>query len=403
MTCLPVPYAEATDKGKNFHFAFSENQGINLEVFLHIMTESKEDVTVRVSALGGRFTQTVQVSKENSGEVEIFGTSIEDLVLTSTLQSDRGVRVRVLDSDPNKVVSVTAFSELQYQSGGILVPSVEGYNLLQFASEEVTYYAIAYSFDNPNEDYTSFMIIVGQHDGTVVRVTPNQAAQIGSQFSTAVGQTKTVVLNQMETLMVKSTYDLTGSKVTAWSGKPIAFYCGHTSTEIPQGVQHDDFIGESVPPVGMWDKCYNTAPLLTRRGFDLYRVLAAFPATHVTVDCWRQQNHTHLNFTLSEGKFWESSHNTSHPEVISSEHFCTICGSKPILVVQFSTGAFVDLVGDANPSMIVVPAISSYGNSVTMTLGPMRWNSYNEYINLILPVADLQHSEWSMHTLLVSS
>lgn len=381
---------EATDRGKNFYFAFSENQGISLEVSLHIMTESNEDVTVRVSALGDRFSSTVQVSRENSAEVEIFGKSIDDLVLTSTLQSNRGIRVKVLDSEPNKVVSVTAFSELEYQSGGILVPSVEGYNLLQFASEEVTYYAIAYSFNATEVDLTSFMIIVGQQDGTVVRVTPNQAAQIGSRFLTPVGQSKTVVLNHMETLMVKSTYDLTGSKVTAWSGKPIAFYCGHTSTEIPSGVPHDDFIGESVPPVGMWDRCYNTAPLLMRRGFELYRVLAAFSATVVTVDCWQQQNHTHMNFTLSEGEFWESSSNISDQEVISSEHFCTICGSNPILVVQFSTGAFADFVVDANPSMTVVPPISSYGNSVTMTLGPTRWNTYDEYVNLILSAADLQ-------------
>lgn len=392
---LPASSVEATDRGKNFYFAFPENQGQNFEVSLHIMTESDSEVTVRVSALRDRLSQTVKVSKENSAEVEIFGTSIEDLVLTSTLQSDRGVRVRVLDGDPNKVVSVTAFSELEYQSGGVLVPSAEGCNLLQFDSEEVTYYAIAYSFDNPEEEFTSFMIIVGQHDGTVVRVTPNQAAHIGSQFVTSVGQSKTVVLNRMETLMVKSTFDLTGSKVTGWSGKPIAFYCGHTSTEIPRGVQHDDFIGESVPPVGMWGKCYNTAPFLTRQGFDLFRVIAAFPATRVTVDCWLQQNHTHLNFTLSEGEFWESGDNTSHPAVISSEHFCTICGSNPILVVQFNTGAFADSVVGTNPSMIVVPAISSYGNSVTMTLGPTRWNNYDNYVNLLLSAADLQLGEGS--------
>lgn len=386
-------YIEATDKGKNFYFAFSENQGTNLEVSLHIKAEFDGEVSVQVSALRGKFSQTVQVSKGNNAEVEIFSTAIENLVLTTTLQSDRGVRVRVLDGDPDKVVSVTAFSELKYQSGGFLVPSVEGYNLLQFASEEVTYYAIAYSSDNVEEDYTSFMIIVGQHDGTVVKVTPNQAALIGSQFSTTVGQSKTVVLNHMETLMVRSKFDLTGSKVTAWSGKPIAFYSGHTNTEVPSGVQHDDFIGESVPPVGMWDNCYNTAPLLTRRGYDLFRVLAAFSATHVTVDCWLQDNHIHFNFTLLEGEVWESAHNVSHPEVISSEHFCTICGSKPILVAQFSIGAFADFVSDANPNMIVVPAISSYGNRVTMTLGPTRWNSYDDYVNLILPVADFQLGE----------
>ena len=388
---------EATNKGKNFYFAFSENQDTNIEVSLHIKTEFDGEVTVHVSAMRGKFSQTVQVSKGNNAEVEIHSRAIEDLVLTSTLQSDRGVRVRVLDSNPNKIVSVTAFSEKVYQSGALLVPSLEGYNLLQFASEEVTYYAIAYSSDSIEEEYTSFMIIVGQHDGTVVKVTPNQAALIGSQISTSVGQSKTVVLSRMESLMVRSKSDLTGSKVTAWSGKPIAFYSGHTNTEIPSGVQHDDFIGESVPPVGMWDKCYNTAPLLTRRGYDLFRVLAAFSDTHITVNCWLQNNHTHFNFTLREGEFWESAHNVSHPEVISSRHFCTICGSKPILVTQFSIGAFADFVGDANPNMIVVPAISSYGNSVTMTLGPTRWNSYDEYVNLILPVADFQLGELTLH------
>ena len=387
---LYVSPPESTNRGREFYFAFSETENRIPNIAISIATDSVETVTVEVTGFASSFSQTVKVSNGLGDRVSLNDLYTEELMLVSSFKSNGGLRVRVTDGRKDATVSVSALGDVQYQSGGFLVPSVDGANFMQFKDGLLKYYAVMYS--SQGEENFSYMIVVSQHDGTVIEVTPSQPAKIGSRQTTIPGRSKTVSLDRNETLIIQSELDLTGSTVTTWGGKPIAFYCGHTSTEIPKGVQHNDFIGEYIPPVNQWGLCYITSPLLPRRGFGLYRILSAFDDTVVTIDCWPEdltKDPIHVNVTLKEGGTWDSG---VHPEdtnsTISSYHYCKMCANKPILVSQFTVGAFADLSPKGNPSMVILPPTDSYSNVITVSPADDNWNIYTDYVNLVIPHAD---------------
>ena len=381
---------ETTNRGREFYFAFSKTENRIPNIEISIATDSVETVTVEVTGFASSFSRTVKVSDGRGARVSLNDLYTEQLMLVSSFKSNGGLRVRVTEGRKDATVSVSALGDVEYQSGGFLVPSVDGANFMQFEDGLLKYYAVMYS--SQSEENFSYMIVVSQHDGTVIEVTPSQPAKIGSRQTTIPGRSKTVSLNRNETLIIQSELDLTGSTVTTWGGKPIAFYCGHTSTEIPKGIQHNDFIGEYIPPVNQWGLCYITSPLLPRRGFGLYRILSAFDATLVTIDCWSEdltRDPIHVNVTLEEGDTWDSGVDQEDSNfTISSFHYCKMCANKPILVSQFSVGAFSDLSTKGNPSMVVLPPTDSYSNVITVSPANDNWNIYTDYVALVIPHAD---------------
>jgi hypothetical protein len=383
---------EVNNRGREFYFAFSkaENQIPNLAI--SIAPVSKETVTVEVSGANSVFSRTVKVSNGFGEVVTVSDLYTEELMLASSFKSNGGVRVRVIGGSRDAVVSVSVVSDVQYQSSGFLVPSVDGANFLQFSSSLLKYCAVMYSYEGDNFAY---MIIVAQHDGTVIEITPTQPVRIGNRQITNPGSMKTLSLNRDETLIIQSSSDLTGSTVTTWGGKPISFYCGHTSTEIPAGIQHSDFIGEYIPPVNQWGLCYVTAPLLPRSGYELYRIVAAFDDTKVNISCWSSdsnRNPVDVEIALNDGEFWDSGTTLGRnaTTTISSFHYCKVCANKPVLVSQFSVGAFSDYSQKGNPSMIVLPSTDSYGSIITVSPGYDNWNVFTDYVALFLPKADYQ-------------
>ena len=398
-----IPYCiffvEARSDGRDFLIALPRISSIPDEIAFILSTSSTEEITVFVEAPAVGYRRSATVSQNRGNILTLGKEDAEQLILTSEFQNNKAVRVYVSERSIEQTISVFVNSNLKHQSAMFLAMPSDSLNLLQFEDEFMTYYAIMYADGNEEVDVDirdkSFIIIVAHHDLTVLNISTIQPAYIGSNILTTTDQYKIVTLDRSETLFIQSEFDLTGSKVTVWGGKPISLFSGHGGTQVPADRQHKDFIGEMIPPVNMWGKTYVTAPLLTRTKYDLYRVLSAFDDTTVKIKCWTKLNDqafnmTTINFTLAGGKFWESGTQLGGQDTVSSHQYCLVCSDKPILVVQFSTGAFVDFSPAANPSMIVLPPTDSYGHQSTFFRPSRAYNPFKNYVNIIIPVADYQ-------------
>ena len=81
-------------------------------------------------------------------------------------------------------------------------------------------------------EYNSTALIVAAHDNTSIAITPTQTLTIpadlsssGSDMNVTKGDTISISLHYLQTFLLTSHSDLSGTKVT--SDKPIAFFSSH--------------------------------------------------------------------------------------------------------------------------------------------------------------------------------
>ena len=230
------------------------------------------------------------------------------------------------------------------------------------------------------EDIHSFVGIVSTETDTLLTIIPTRDVTIGTE-SVQAGDSIVMTLHRAETLLIAFVGDLTGTKVT--SNKPISFFSGNQCPYIPSGVRACDQILEQLPPVEAWGKQFATAPLKTRKSFDVFRMVASESSTTVNISC------VHTNsaqgyvdtISLNEGGFADVQ--------VSSTDFCWMEADKCILLLQFAVGQTADYV-QSDPFMALVPAVSHYTNSVTLPIVNFPLNDFTHYLNIIIPAEHYQ-------------
>ncbi|NOZ00668.1 MAG: hypothetical protein GXP54_02105, partial [Deltaproteobacteria bacterium] len=140
---------------------------------------------------------------------------------------------------------------------------------------------------------TSYFTLAAVEEGqTEVQITVTAPIQAGPDLpALAAGASATVILDQFQTLHVKSNEscsDLTGTLITA--SKKVAVMGGHECANIPAGPNCGgafcccDHLEDQLFPVEAWGKHYLLGRSMERgKAPDTVRVLAAYDGTHVTV------------------------------------------------------------------------------------------------------------------------
>ena len=245
--------------------------------------------------------------------------------LDSSLQvidnNNRNKGIRVYAGNKNIVVYGGAFHQVATDTF-LALPCTE-------QDTDYEYFAITYE-ENPFINNPSQILLVGCENDTVINT--------GSQ---------TINLNKMETYLIESQNDLTGTRVV--SNKPLSFFSGHQCANVGGRC---DFLIEQLPSTAHWDTHFLTASLAGQNNGDIYRILASKPSTTVTQYCSTQSSPT-VHELPSAGS-WAMITNPDNS-------FCSFQSNNPLLMVQYVLN--LNTEGMGYPSMVIIPSIEQYGNN----------------------------------------
>ena len=291
------------------------------ELFLFVTTTEEDPVPFVVETLLG-FVFTGNTTNNSTTIVQLNSSyQVHD-------SSDRNKGIRIYAG--NKKITVHG---LNYQFG-----TSDAFLALPCSTQKLSeyiYYGLLYAGTSTTK---SQLLIVACEDNTTINV--------GFQ---------TILLNKMETYLLESTGDPTGT--VAVSNNPISFFSGHQCTNVPTNVTYYDHLIQQLPDKSTWGTHFLSASFAGRDSGEIYRVLASQPSTTVTFTCSTLSQPS--TYTLPSVGSWE--------EITTlDDSFCFIASNNPVLLAQFALGGMID--GHGDPFMVMVPAIDQYSNNYVVPL-----------------------------------
>ena len=321
--------------------------------------------------IGGVFLTDLQVTvgTPDDGTVSFVVESSSGVIHTGTVTSDSPVVVsipselQVTDSDfDNREKGVHVYSTGRGDDPPLLY--VLGENFFLFLNygvfiaypcfslgadvTEYEYHVI--SSDVSSQLYSEFLL-VGCEDDTTITITPTQSIALPEDTqmtSTAVtiepGTSKVITLGQMQTLLVLSFDDLSGTKIT--SNKPLTVLSGNECANVPLSEDGCEPFAVQVPPVATWGTAFLLAPFAGRDGPHFFKSVSSKNDTTLVLTC------------DSNVRFGRQ--NSVHE--LNSGAYCYLESTDPIFVAGHSFGGTADARGD--PSISIVSPIDQYVNSI---------------------------------------
>ena len=235
--------------------------------------------------------------------------------------------------------------------------SYQAYPPITFEGEDsYVYYAVSVQTE-AKKGFSSQVLLVSSEDNTQIVITPTDSIELptnaqedSSLVIIAKHQTShQITLNKGQTLLFKSTNDLTGSKIV--SNKPLTVISGHEC-----GIVEDDFcenLAVQVPPVVVWGNQFLLAPFAHRQSRQFYRIVASEDLTSIT-----------YKIILMEPKVVQvmipKAGGVAYIQTQKGA-FVYLSSNKPVMVVQLAAGNKVDGVGD--PIMTLISPTHMYVSS----------------------------------------
>ena len=369
------------NSGNKFFITFLENSNVGESVYsIFVTTRESGSVGFTVVADGVNFRHEGETSFGSVTTVHI-PTSLTNLSLT--LGNTQTVMVQ---AEEGKSIILYGLNEQNKTTDAFLgLPYLPSYQ----TKSSFTYLASSYVAISVADIY-SLLAIVPQDTGADTEVSIRFRIQkLGTDailYSTlnvnvSDGDVTSLTLSKSETVYIRSEGDLTGTVIH--SDRPLSIFSGSTCTVVPFPKPQCDHLVEQIPPVSTWGTRFVTVPLKKREKYDVFRFIAAYNCTDVTVSCVNSTGHsTHSStFTLGEGLFRELQ--------ISSFEYCIVRSTNRLLVVQYSVGTSVDGVS-ADPFMAVLPPVDQYSNNYTFATPGDEIQTYEHFINLVIPVSFFQ-------------
>lgn len=317
---------------------------------------------------------TVTIQPHTSAIIDIN----TNLIVTSNSETNKGIHIKAAN---NKQVSVYATSYAISTSGGFPVLPLHSYNDLYIP--EYIYYAFSAETDEDNfiTKITGMIILVAGANNTSVTITPTQEITIPAEFGngTAVtvqaGESITVTLNSMQTLLLNSLNDLSGSKMI--SNKPLSVISGHECGIVPPIEEHCDHMVQQIPPSVTWGRKHMAMPFLTRNSGALFKIITHSPDNEVNITCNDAlfNNRTVTSIELSAGKV--------HSHLISNDEWCSFVSKYPLIIAQYAFGGEQEEYGD--PMMIILTPLEQYTQltEVITPTTPLKQSTISNKNNLI--------------------
>ena len=350
------------EKGDYYIGYFNNGNGGALSIIIIITTTESQPVNYSIQAPGVGYNTSGNVTSDNEVIINLPTT----LITTSHNDQNKGIHL-MTSSDR---VTVTGLNAVKRNSDTFLCLPITNFGMGKYV-----YYGVSVqkpTFRIFNESQNSLILVVGTANTTMMKLTVMQSVTISVSNTTVdltAGIQYSFVINRLQTVLIGSVDDLTGTKIV--TDKPVSVLSGHGCGRVPANIGQCDHLIEQVPPTTLWGRVYYTAPLATRRSYTI-KVLAAYNSTVVDIYC----NNTKESYDISEGE--------SLKKTLSLQEYCAINSSEKILVVQFSHG-FRDEnnTNCGDPMMTLVPASNQYGNKFQFSTLHNQPN-FTHYINIIV-------------------
>ena len=362
------------NSGNEFYLAFMENyikpvfQSGNL-----ILNRSEILITTteRTGAL------TMIDSSQGSSMINVKPGSIANRRLDDfkvQLGTDRSKGVKIKAEQLKQITVFAQNEELHSVDGFTALPCAHLPNVTSYE-----YFAVSVAAATVSENSAdSAFLIVACSESTSVTITPTQSISHPyiPNLGVRSGTSFSVRLHERETLYIQDRADLTGSRVV--SDKPISFFTGHECGNVPSDVAECDHLVEQIPPTATWGRHFLIAPTATRSTYDIIKIVASEAQTTGAVHCIFHNVDDGAVYRVSlaiPGNFMEVN--------IRQDMYCSVSTNKPVMVIQFTAGGDGDSNENADPFMVIVPAISQYLNLTTFST--LNDPSYSHYVNLFVP------------------
>ena len=321
-----------------------------------------------------------QTERDNATEIELPS----ELRVRNAGSREGGVFIKARDGEQLSVIAIN--EELTSADTFRVLPCV------YLPDDGYEYYALSVpaSFQEGEdedgfipEEQSAFIIVATEDDTQVTiilteTVDMSEATDLNLETDTfEAGIPEIVVLQRLQTLYITSLNDLTGSRVI--SNKPISFITGHECGTVPSGMLYCDHLLELVPPTSTWGKRFITAPIATRRAFDLFIIIASRDDTVFSGSCVNAQGDraTVMEVSLNAGETDEFN--------IHFTEFCYFEATKPVHLFQFSVASVVDNVSNADPFMVIAPPVEQYQHSYVISTFESKAIRGNNYMNVFVP------------------
>ena len=350
-TCISTPNPSlracldptASSTGKDFYIGFMRGVGGGGHVILRLLIgTTASNATYRVTGANDQLLASGVVVQGSHASIDIPSDMFE---VVGSGFSDRAKGIHVHSNDePIFVIAENIFRFVNY--GTFLA-----YPCLTIESESsYEYYVI--STNDPSDFFLSQVLLVGCENDTTISVEPTQTVTIpldtqsvSADESIAPGSTShEFTLHQMQTLLLSSFDDLTGTKIV--SNKPLTVISGHECAGVLGVDSGCEPFAVQVPPAIAWGNRFLLAPFAGRDGPQLFRVISAEP-TDLTYTC---------------GSSTEFANNITE-FLFNSSEYCYLHSEKPILVVELSFGVHIDNMGD--PAIAPISPIDQYVSKTT--------------------------------------
>ena len=326
----------------------------------------------------------------SSGSVTSNMPATVTLDLSNTVDSrtDREKGIIVSTGSRNKISVFVAGDG--YDGGGGKTGGVyQSYPMWRYPVNEYIYYAIS-TGSNTVGSFSTLLLVSANND-TIITITPtvnitipHDLSPAGIDMTITSGNFISIQLDYLQTFLIDSTNDLTGSKVIA--NKPIAVYSGHTCGETPTpGTFSCDFLGEQIPPLTSWGNSFLVSPFSTHKSGYLLKFVSSQHNTNINISC--QSNITYEISSLQE--------DATASQLITGRNICHIYANNPILVAQFSLGQGFNIIGGSfipgDPGVVIVPPFQHY---VASTVFPaITLLSSTKYLNLAVISSNFNSSQ----------
>ena len=288
--------------------------------------------------------------------------------------SERFKGIHIYSNDDNTPISVVVMS-VDYD----LNAEYLAYPYINMGLQRYEYYVV--SINSWWRDQSLFLL-VGNEDNTTITIVATQMIVVPEDPQNPssptiiinAGNTYTITLHLMQTLLIGAVDDLTGTQII--SNKPLTVISGHECGVVSNQQwwlnmyfsQNDwwwlwwfcDYVTEQIPPTVTWGKTFLLVPFPETSVQHYTKIVASEGETTITQTC----NNTLINTTfLTFPGDWNFTNTYIDPVT-----YCTIESDKPILVSQLvSEGHVRDSYYNfsyLHETLMVIPPIEQYINKV---------------------------------------
>ena len=334
---------------------FDRKGQVKLEIV--VSTSSPTPVAFRVhSAARNQLLGSGIVPALSELEVTI---PLEYMLRTSRhAERHKGIHVVTNDSE----VSIVAIASNRITS---FTGSTSAYRIFPYqevaGTAQYEYFAISIGAVSGQGLLSEFLLVGNENDTTITIFPTNETgslhlprdAQDGDAMIEVIpGDGHSVILNQLQTLLVTKTVDLTGTRIV--SNKPITVLSGHECGNVPHDVPKCDHVGIHVRPTSDWGKNFLLIPFLGRPSGQWIKIVVAEDNTLISRTCSGSLSSEMLFPSPGDSYFFKTTPFMS----------CYVQSNKPLLVAQLSQGGTLDGIGD--PAMLLISPIEQYVNRVSL-------------------------------------